>query len=207
MTLVPCAACDRHIRRTDHTCPFCGGPARVNAASGPQRAMPAEQLCRAALALFAAATAGAGCGGRAVDTTRTDGGNSTAGTGGYNVVAPYGAPPPFGGTGAGGFTSVAGAPSTGGTTYRGAGGNTFAAGGTGGYNVVAPYGAPPPFGGFAGFGNVGGAAPSGSAGAPGGSAGAAGGSAGAHGGNAGAAGAAGGEVVEDGGTTDSGTKR
>lgn len=56
--LVPCPACDRHVRSGDPACPFCGAKtvAAPSGATGPA----ARALTRAAI-LFVGATAVGGC--------------------------------------------------------------------------------------------------------------------------------------------------
>lgn len=63
--LEPCPSCQRHVRVSESSCPFCGTDVRALSAL-PERAMPAARLGRAALFAFgvtaAAATAGVvGC--------------------------------------------------------------------------------------------------------------------------------------------------
>jgi hypothetical protein len=77
--LVPCSACDRHVRLSEEECPFCGAAMGVDGI--PQIvARPKHRLGRAALFAFGAAAAGVvaigGCG-------DDDG----------SIVSPYGAPP------------------------------------------------------------------------------------------------------------------
>jgi len=57
MAFIPCPACDRHVRTTDRTCPFCSTtmPEATIPAAAPGRA-----LTRAAI-LFAGATAVSAC--------------------------------------------------------------------------------------------------------------------------------------------------
>lgn len=135
--LVVCPSCNRHLRRSEITCPFCDadvGDAMANAAPRP---IPVERLGRTAIFAFAAANLGvAACGGVVetpapvpVDGSVNTGGAAGAGgagNGGFIAQPHYGAPPPpTGGFGNGGA-------STGGTT------------GSGGYVIVPPYGVPPP---------------------------------------------------------------
>jgi hypothetical protein len=60
MSLAPCTACARHVRRTETRCPFCGAAV---AFASPARG-PSERLGRAALFAFgtAVATSAIGCG-------------------------------------------------------------------------------------------------------------------------------------------------
>ncbi len=151
--LTPCPECQRHVRKTETRCPFCGEG--VSLAHVPSPVLPRKRLGRAATFAFGASVAGAtalaGC------TIEDPGG----------AVAVYGAPPVAGapngggaddgpdgagGTGAGAAGPVYGAPAVGGNA--GSGGNGGAspggagaggeeAGGAGGYGDFAVYGAPP----------------------------------------------------------------
>lgn len=122
-SLVPCPECNRHVRRNEAECPFCGASVLAAIAAIPERAMPTARLSRSALAAFAAVSVGAaGCGGSEVGTPA------------------YGAPAPItgGATGAGGMMPV---PAYGISPYMGSGGETSA----------PHYGLPPlPTGGTAG---------------------------------------------------------
>ena len=122
-SLVTCPECERHIRRQEADCPFCGARVAERIARVPERAVPSGRLSRAALLAFGAVAAAgaAGCGGNEVG------------------MAAYGAPIPVG---AGGSTSAGGAYGSGGATSAGgalsAGGSTSAGGG----GFVPAYGAP-----------------------------------------------------------------
>jgi hypothetical protein len=151
MSLLACPECDRHIRLSEATCPFCDADVGAAAASFAPRPIPTERMSRAAMMAFAAASLGAAaCGG---DTTSSPGNLplTDAGPDGANMgvggMPAYGAPPPTGGIGGAGGV----APSTGGQlgmpvygapfpTTGGAANNT---GGVWGYGG-AIYGAPPP---------------------------------------------------------------
>ncbi|HEX7671432.1 MAG TPA: hypothetical protein VF395_17685, partial [Polyangiaceae bacterium] len=68
-SLVPCPECNRHVRRNEAECPFCGASVLVAIAATPERAMPTARLSRSALVAFAAVSVGAaGCGGSEVAT-------------------------------------------------------------------------------------------------------------------------------------------
>ena len=200
MTLVTCPACQRHVRRTERCCPFCSTQVPAEVTSAPEPRLPIARLGRAALAMFAAASVGAGCGGRELDTTLPDAGNATTGGSGNGGVA--------GATGITGNGAAGMLGSGGGRVFIGplpSGGSVGSGGawGSGGYNVAPPYGAP----GFAGSGGANGGAGGADTGGSSGAAGA-GGSAGAAGagGSAGAAGASGaaGSRPEDAGAIDAG---
>src|SRR5438874_13588100 len=60
MSLLACADCNRHMRRQETVCPFCGAPVSRT----PERSLPPARLSRTALLAFATATVGAGCGGK-----------------------------------------------------------------------------------------------------------------------------------------------
>jgi hypothetical protein len=58
--LLPCEACNRHVRASDTTCPFCDAP--VNAArAAVVPAVPTERLSRAAMFVFGATIAATAC--------------------------------------------------------------------------------------------------------------------------------------------------
>lgn len=154
MSLLACAECNRHMRRSETACPFCG--ARIS--SAVERPLPSVRLSRKALLAFAAATVGVGCGGKETGVGSsteppTGGGGQSAGGaagrpgsggifgsggklgGGGSIVAPYGAPPPMGGFGGGiappygippgGFGNIGGVPPTGGFGGKGGSGGTL----------------------------------------------------------------------------------
>jgi hypothetical protein len=59
----PCPSCERHVKRGDGACPFCGG---AIASAPPLPARPAARLARSALfaaTAIGAAVAGTACGG------------------------------------------------------------------------------------------------------------------------------------------------
>jgi len=126
MSLVICAGCSRHIKRSESRCPFCS--VSQDGAHSPERAFPAARLGRAALAAFAAATVGSGCGGKAVEQSPGTGG--AVGNGGAANTAGSGAGA-AGKPGTGGFKGTGGAPGTGGLLN------------TGGYVPLPPYGSLP----------------------------------------------------------------
>lgn len=149
--LTPCPECQRHVRKTETRCPFCGEG--VSLAHVPSPVLPRKRLGRAATFAFGASVAGAtalaGC------TIEDPGG----------AVAVYGAPPvagapngggaddgPDGAGGTGAAGPVYGAPAVGGSADSGgnggaspggAGAGGEEAGGAGGYGDFAVYGAPP----------------------------------------------------------------
>jgi hypothetical protein len=113
--LVPCPDCERHIRRREASCPFCGASVAEALQGAPVRQLPATRLGRFALYTFAAASIGAtACGGDDAEPGPGTGGaggksgaggqNSTGGkqnaTGGGDqgggAVALYGAAPLYG---------------------------------------------------------------------------------------------------------------
>lgn len=54
-TLVPCARCSRHVRASDHACPFCAAPLDAPTVAAPSTG----QATRVVVALAAALTASA----------------------------------------------------------------------------------------------------------------------------------------------------
>jgi hypothetical protein len=128
MSLVICAGCTRHIKQSECRCPFCGAGVSEDVAHAA-RAIPKARLGRAALAAFAAATVGSGCGGKAVEQPTGTGGapgnGGAANTGGAHAGA--GGKP----LGTGGFKGTGGTLGTGGLLN------------TGGYVAMPPYGVPP----------------------------------------------------------------
>ncbi|HEX2874132.1 MAG TPA: hypothetical protein VHP33_22915 [Polyangiaceae bacterium] len=161
--LVPCPACDRHVRKHESLCPFCS--AELSLAHLPPPAVPRTRLGRAATFAFGATLAGAAlvaCGGESEQGKKGSGGANAGGSGGSsagsnttagsamggNIAQPYGVPPiggniaqPYGvpPIGGGGFGNESG---SGGQSQAGSGGQNQA--GTG---QVPPYGAPPSEGG------------------------------------------------------------
>jgi hypothetical protein len=141
---VPCPGCQRHVRTTEQSCPFCS--VALSLENTPAPVLPATRLGRYATFAFGAtlvgATALAACGGQSEDSDdgsgkarggANNGGSKNGGTkNGGNAGTNSGGTDNFGGG-----MAVYGGPPIGGTT--GAGGTT----GTGG--VAPPYGiAPPP---------------------------------------------------------------
>jgi hypothetical protein len=102
--LTPCPECQRHVRKTETTCPFCGEAVSLADVASP--VLPRRRLSRAATFAFGASVVGATTLGAC---TLEDPGNS---------VAVYGAPPSAGAGGnAGGSSSpVYGSPPSGGTS-------------------------------------------------------------------------------------------
>ncbi|HVW26686.1 MAG TPA: hypothetical protein VHC69_15065 [Polyangiaceae bacterium] len=143
-SLVNCAGCNRHIRRSEPACPFCGVAVTSDVAGAPERMLPPTRMSRAALVAFAAAVGTTACssseqrvsvphygapmflpddastGGEATSAGGAKGSGGAANAGGASVMALYGAP-------------AAGFPGTGGVTGFG--------------GMIAEYGAPPLIGG------------------------------------------------------------
>jgi hypothetical protein len=131
--LVPCTACQRHVRASETACPFCA--TALDPAHAAEPTLPTQRLGRAALFAFGATLAASltavGCGGDTDDGKGGGGGDggSSAGSSGS------------GGGGSGGSAGTAGTAGRGGS---GGSGGTGATGGTGGSGGgVAPlYGLP-----------------------------------------------------------------
>jgi hypothetical protein len=68
-TLVNCAGCNRHIRRSEALCPFCGIGVTSEVAGASERARPSARLGRAALLVFAAAAGSTACSGKIITET------------------------------------------------------------------------------------------------------------------------------------------
>jgi hypothetical protein len=151
--LTPCPACQRHLRKTEMRCPFCGEA--VSLAHVPAPALPRKRLGRAATFAFGASVVGGtllvACGdddsgGIVPVYGAPSGGSSFAGS------AVYGAPPSGSSTGgnsnadAGAGTAVYGAPAAGSGNDE-PGGNGGAGGAPEGGNSndggAAIYGGPP----------------------------------------------------------------
>jgi hypothetical protein len=128
--LHPCPECQRHIRKTESTCPFCGES--VSLGHLPAHVLPRKRMGRAATFAFGATVVGATAIVSCSDGSDVD-----------NGVAVYGAPPAAGAGGSFGGSAVYGAPPS------GSGGTSVGDGGT---NNAALYGGAPP-GGEAGVGN------------------------------------------------------
>jgi len=102
--LVPCPECSRHVRVSEHECPFCALPLDLSAA--PQPRLPSERLSRAATLAFgatlASVTALAACSGTdaqvpvygapAGGSANLAGAAGAASAGAGSAVAVYGAP-------------------------------------------------------------------------------------------------------------------
>jgi hypothetical protein len=139
MTLVTCAACERHIRRTERHCPFCGAAIAAEVTTAPERPLPTAHLGRAALLAFAATYAGAGCGGTTIPVPEYGGApvyggppwsGGYPGSGGTTFAPPYGIAPFGGFPQSGGASNVSGASGAGGA--GGGGSSAQGGGGTGG---------------------------------------------------------------------------
>jgi hypothetical protein len=156
--LIPCPGCNRHVRQSESSCPFCS--VALSLADTPPPLLPRSRLGRAATFAFGAtvvsATALDGCGSDDEDDGGGKGGkggtSAMAGmsNGGSTVVPVYGAPSAgtggdtaSGGSGAGtgnmGGSGAAlyGAPPSGGSQ------NTSAGSSPGGSGNVPLYGAAP----------------------------------------------------------------
>lgn len=59
MGLVACPVCDRHVRRTESSCPFCGSDVAEAIRSAEERPVVAMRLSRAAMVALAATGTGA----------------------------------------------------------------------------------------------------------------------------------------------------
>jgi hypothetical protein len=116
-SLVPCPQCQRHVRRGEAQCPFCGAACAL---APPSRdAALLREAKRASLIALGLALAGQACGGKTDEDKKRDD---------VGLVPPYGIGPigePSGGTG--------GTAGSGGT----------AAGAAGSYPSVPPYGLSP----------------------------------------------------------------
>ncbi len=110
--LLPCPACQRHVRAADHHCPFCAAELPQRAAA-PVAAEPLPRLSRAAAFMFGASLAVTACEAEVVNPGATSGTTTGTGAGGGGTsgstgqggaggpeddggVQPlYGDPPPF----------------------------------------------------------------------------------------------------------------
>lgn len=102
--LEPCPHCQRHVRTTETSCPFCGAEVAALMRSLPPRPLPRTRLSRAALLAFGlgvAASSLSGCAedsddgrGRGDDSDDDDDGDDDASTrdDGGRVTPVYGAP-------------------------------------------------------------------------------------------------------------------
>ena len=115
-SLIPCSACQRHVRRSDAQCPFCG--AARTPSTGPFREVVIPRdATRATILALGLTLAGQACGGRtdgdndpaspgsgaSVGIGAGGGSNATGGTGGRtnsdpcaNPLAPTCPAPPYG---------------------------------------------------------------------------------------------------------------
>jgi hypothetical protein len=144
--LAVCPECQRHLRRTETTCPFCSADVRDAFSKMLPRAIPTERLGRTALLAFAAANIGvAACGGDvstplygapapdgSISTGGASGGSNTGGASGGSKATGGASGSNTGGmqSGSGGRTATGGASATGGFN-------------TGGVIIVPPYGIAP----------------------------------------------------------------
>jgi hypothetical protein len=119
--LAPCPECQRHVRKSETRCPFCGEA--VSLAHLPPPPLPGRRLGRAATFAFGATVVGA-----TALVACSDGSDEVT-----NVMPVYGAPgiPPGGGAGVGG-SAVYGAPPSGGVDGAAAGSPNQESGGQGG---------------------------------------------------------------------------
>jgi len=138
--LTPCPECQRHVRKTETTCPFCGQA--LSLSHLPEQVLPRSRLGRAATFAFGATLVGAtalvGCGGESEEGKKDgDGGAASGGTasgganagqspGGSGIAPLYGAPAAgtnseVGGasSGVGGVGLVYGAPAAGSGNFGG----------------------------------------------------------------------------------------
>jgi hypothetical protein len=119
--LLPCPACQRHVRVRETSCPFCG--AGLALSDSPPPVLPRARLGRAALFAFGATIAGAAaCGGETTSSTSEP--NATSGASGSTSSGAGGT------TGAGGSGGASGASTDSAVPDVGGG--------------VVLYGAPPP---------------------------------------------------------------
>lgn len=126
--LVPCTACERHVRAGEARCPFCGASGSI--AAPPVLKAPKGRLSSLLIMTFhaAAATATIGCGGETSDPVPPNSSGGTAGragTGGRGVLGTGGEEPGMGNvTGSGGFETGSGGFDTGlGARANGSGGS------------------------------------------------------------------------------------
>jgi hypothetical protein len=95
--LIPCPECNRHLRRNEVRCPFCGTDVLVTMAATPERVMPVARLGRSALFAFAAVSVGAvGCSSGAIPAPLYGApAPMNGGAGGILSEPPYGTPTPI----------------------------------------------------------------------------------------------------------------
>jgi hypothetical protein len=162
--LVPCPSCERHLRASETTCPFCGSA--VDLSGLPPPALPNRRLSRAALVAFgatiAAGVAATSCGGDTDEPDKGGSGGSAAGGGGAGGSGGNGSGGGSTGGNAGSSTGGSSGSSTGGSSGSGTGGDGGSVGpvygipvdagspdvqGTGGTagegGIQPPYGIPP----------------------------------------------------------------
>ena len=124
--LVPCIACERHVRAGECRCPFCGALGSVGAA--PFLKIPKGRLSSLLVMTFQAATATAaiGCGGETADPVPPNSGGTAgrAGSGGSGVIGTGDVTGSGANTGTGGFGAGSGGKATGsgGSANTGSGG-------------------------------------------------------------------------------------
>ena len=103
-SLVPCTVCQRHVRRHESACPFCGAPRAPSAGPFPEVVIPRD-VARATLFALGLSLAAQACGGKSEgenDPTPSGAGASTGtGSGGS------------GGSGASGAAAAGGSNSSG----------------------------------------------------------------------------------------------
>ena len=124
--LVPCTACERHVRAGELSCPFCGSEGSIPAP--PVLRVPKGRLSSLLIMTFQAAAATTlGCGGETSDPGPSSGGAAgKPGTGGRAIVGTGGEEMGSGGfdTGTGGKSKgTGGREGTGGLIYVGSGGD------------------------------------------------------------------------------------
>ena len=98
--LPPCPDCQRHVRKTETSCPFCGQALALS--DLPAAVLPRSRLGRAATFAFgatlASATALVACGGESEGKKESAGGTASGGAGagqspgGTGIAPPYGVP-------------------------------------------------------------------------------------------------------------------
>jgi hypothetical protein len=145
--LIPCPGCNRHVRQSESSCPFCSSA--LSLGDVPAAELPRTRLGRAATFAFGASLALAACGGDSETGKEGGGGAPAAGSAAKGGESSGGSI--MGGTHT--VTPVYGAPAAG-TGNDNASGSAGQA--TGGSGTAGPvYGAPP----FAGTDNGSGGTP------------------------------------------------
>lgn len=132
--LLPCPACNRHVRATDAHCPFCAAALPEGAAPRPAPE-PLPRLSRAAAFVFGASLAVTACETEVVSPQATGGTSSGTGAGGGSGT---------GGAGQGGATPDGGPEDDGGMQALYGDPPPFDAGPDDDGGTGAKYGAPPP---------------------------------------------------------------